>query len=85
MRKTLCEHDRLDPVQTSLFGAVITRLGRVCGMLFHVEGPRMLKNSAVWTADENRILFYDSLGVRFHEVDLSESPAPDAIPVAMVA
>jgi hypothetical protein len=43
-------------------------------MLFHVEGPRLLKTSAVWAGDEHRIMFYDSLGLKFDEVRLSESP-----------
>jgi hypothetical protein len=43
--------------------------------VFHVEGPRLLRTSAVWSADEDRILFYDSNGVRFRDVKLSESPS----------
>jgi hypothetical protein len=42
--------------------------------MFHVEGPRLLKTSAVWAGDEHRILFYDSTGARFSEVTLSEGP-----------
>jgi hypothetical protein len=32
----------------------------------------------VWSADEDRVVFYDSTGLRFHEVDLSESPVAAA-------
>jgi len=42
--------------------------------MFHVEGPRLLKTSAVWAGDEHRILFYDSVGTKFSEVKLSEGP-----------
>jgi hypothetical protein len=74
VRDTLCSHDRLDPAQTPLYQAPLRRRGRACGRLFHVEGPRLLKTSAVWSGDEHRILFYDSTGARFGEVKLSEGP-----------
>jgi len=77
VRQTLCAHDRLDPPTTPFFAAEIKRGGRVCGYLFHIEGPRLLKNSAVWTEEEHRIIFYDSTGTRYHEVRLSDSPAID--------
>lgn len=74
--QTLCRHDNLDASQTPLFQAVITRAGRPCGLFFQVQGPRLLKTYAIWAADEDRILFYDSSGVRFAEVHLSEAPNP---------
>ena len=74
VRDMLCSHDRLDPAQTPLYRAVLRRHGRACGLVFHVEGPRLLKTSAVWAGDEHRILFYDSTGTRFGEVKLSEGP-----------
>jgi hypothetical protein len=30
----------------------------------------------VWSADDDRVIFYDSTGTRFREVKLSEGPAP---------
>ncbi|HEY8505489.1 MAG TPA: hypothetical protein VIL46_12975, partial [Gemmataceae bacterium] len=78
VRETLCEHDRLDPAQTPFFRTVLTRRGQPVGGVFHIEGPRLLRTSAVWAAEEHRILFYDSTGVRFREVRLSESPDPGA-------
>jgi hypothetical protein len=77
---TLCQHDRLDPEQTPLRGALIRRSGKPCGIFFQVEGPRLLKSYAVWAAEEHRVLFYDSAGLRFAEVQLSE--APDAARLA---
>ncbi len=74
VRQTLCDHDRLDPGATPFFAAPIERGGRTCGYLFHIEGPRLMKNSALWTEDEQRILFYDSTGTRFHEIRLSDAP-----------
>ncbi len=70
----LCDKDALDPAQAPLFRTALRRGGRVCGLVFHVEGPRLLRTSAVWSADDARVIFYDSSGLRFQEVELSESP-----------
>ena len=73
---TLCERDRLDPSQVRLRQALVRRGGRVCGLFFQVEGPRLLRTYAVWAGEEHRILFYDSTGVRFAQTRLSEAPDP---------
>ena len=73
--ETLCSHDRLDPQQVALHEGTIVRSGRCCGLFFQISGPRHLKSYAVWAGEENRILFYDSGGLRFSETRLSESPA----------
>jgi hypothetical protein len=70
----LCENDHLDPTQTPLRENLITRRGRPCGLFFQVQGPRLLKNFAVWAGEENRILFYNCSGERVAETRLSESP-----------
>ena len=72
----LCHHDALDPNQTPLLQAVIARRGKPCGLMFEVRGPRLLRASAVWAGDENRLFFYDSSGMRFGDVRLSEAPDP---------
>src|SRR4051794_34710361 len=74
VHQVLCDKDALDPQQAPLFRTPLKRGGRVCGVVFHVEGPRLLRTSAVWSADADRIIFYDSTGTRFKEVKLSESP-----------
>lgn len=74
--ETLCSHDHLDPKQTPLRQAAITRSGKPCGLFFQAQGPRLLKTYAVWTGEDNRILYYDSTGVRFAETRLSEGPDP---------
>ena len=71
----LCRLDHLDPGQTPLRQTPLVRRGKPCGLVFHVEGPRLLRTSAVWTADEARVIVYDSTGKRVREVKLSESPA----------
>lgn len=79
IRDMLCSHDHLDPAQTPIYRAELKRRGTRCGFIYHVEGPRLLKTSAVWAGDENRILFYDSAGIKFSEVKLSESPMTDSV------
>jgi len=70
----LCSRDRVDPDQTSLHQAMIVRCGKPCGLFFHIRGPRLLKTHAVWAREEDRILFYDSRGLRFAETHLCEGP-----------
>ena len=72
----LCRNDNLDPCQTPLHQATITRKGKPCGLYFQVLGPRLLKNFAIWAGDENRILYYNSCGERVAETRLSEAPNP---------
>ena len=76
VHKTLCERDRLDPAHAPLFQSVIKRKNRPCGLFFHIQGPRALRNYAVWAGEEDRILFYDSKGERFAEIRLAEAPDP---------
>ncbi len=45
-------------------------------MFFQMVGPRQVRAYAVWAGEEDRILFYDSTGVRFAETRLTESPDP---------
>jgi hypothetical protein len=79
VHELLCRPDQLDPQQTPLQQAIITRRGRPCGLFFQVQGPRLLRNYAVWAGDENRILFYNSSGERIGEMRLSEAPDPRAL------
>jgi hypothetical protein len=72
----LCSHDHLDPTQTPLQQSLITRSGRKCGLFFQVKGPRLLRTYAIWAGEEDRVLFYDSTGLRFGETRLSEAPDP---------
>jgi hypothetical protein len=76
VHEQLCQCDQLDPTQTPLQQALITRRGRPCGLFFQVDGPRLLRHYAVWAGEENRILFYNSTGERVGETKLSEAPDP---------
>src|SRR5262245_61172612 len=75
VRRFLCEHDNLDPDQTAFFRTPVVRGGRVTGFVFHVEGPRLLRTSAVWAADDARLVFYDSTGQKVRAVSVPEGPA----------
>lgn len=77
--KTLCRNDNLDPTQTPLQQALITKHGKPCGLFFQVQGPRLLRNYAIWAGDENRILYYNCNGERVAETRLSEAPDPRAL------
>ncbi|MSU80321.1 MAG: hypothetical protein EXS16_19790 [Gemmataceae bacterium] len=72
----LCQQDNLDPNQTPLQQSLITRRGKPCGLFFQVQGPRLLRNYAIWAGDENRILYYNGTGERIAETRLSEAPDP---------
>jgi hypothetical protein len=74
VKRTLCGQDHLDPSQTPLLEAFISRSGKPCGLFFQARGPRLLQTHAIWAAEEHRLLFYDSSGVRFAEARLSEAP-----------
>jgi hypothetical protein len=74
--ETLCKHDQLDPEVTPFFRGLVTRAGRPCGLFFQVQGPRQVRNYALWAGEENRILFYNGIGQRFAERKLSEAPDP---------
>ena len=76
---TLCKKDNLAPTATPLLRSVILRRGKPCGLFFQVQGPRLLRNYAIWAGDENRILFYSNNGERFAETRLSEGPDPRAL------
>ena len=73
---TLCKQDALEPELSPLTRVLLTRAGRPCGAVFQVEGPRLLRTSAVWAADDHRVIFYDSTGARVRTVRLSEAPDP---------
>jgi hypothetical protein len=73
---TLCHLDHLDPAQTPIRSTPLTRNRKPCGVVFHVDGPRLLRTSAIWSADEGRVIFYNSTGERVREVKLSDGPDP---------
>ena len=75
----LCGLDHLDPAQTPILQKPLIRNRKNCGRIFHIEGPRLLRTSAIWTSDEARILFYNSQGLRVKEARLSEWPEEGSV------
>ena len=67
VHRTLCALDRLDPVQCPLSSVPLLRKGRPCGSTYQVIGPRQLRTSAIYSADDGRLLIYDSTGTRVQE------------------
>ena len=56
----LCIKDSLDYKQTPLFCTPLKQRGHECGLVFHVEGPRLCDRVPL-SADADRIIFYDSI------------------------
>jgi hypothetical protein len=78
IKDVLCEQDALDPLTTPFFRSPMVRNGRPWGYIFHVEGPRLLKSSAIWAAEADIVTFYDSTGIKTSETRLTDAPVlPD--------
>lgn len=74
----LCQQAVLEPAQVPLKTELLYRRGRPCGVLFHIEGPRQIRPSAIWVAGEQRLILYDSQGHRTREVHLQPAP-PESV------
>ena len=46
---------------------VLRKSGELCGLQFSLQGPRCVKLSAVWAADQNVVYFYDTQGQRYRK------------------
>jgi len=79
VQSRLCDFHRWEVTQTVLRRHLIRQAREVCGLLIQLEGPRAHKSCAIWAGLENRVLFYDTLGRRFAEVQLSEAPDPTSL------
>ena len=51
-----------------------------CGILFCLYGPRMVKFSAIWEKEKNRILFYGPTGKRYLQVELRNAEITLEVP-----
>ena len=70
----LCEKDKLEPDSFNISESPLRRDGMLCGMLFHLQGPRAVCLSAVWDANTATLLCYGSRGERFAEIRLDRLP-----------
>lgn len=66
----LCEKENLIREQFPLEIAPLQRGERFCGCEFALFGPRQIRLGAIWSAEENLLLLYDSRGVRFQTIKL---------------
>lgn len=69
---TLCNLEQLDAAQFPLNERNLTRAGKLCGILFSVQGPRQMKLTAVWDFLKNEIYLYDSSGTRCLQMPVPE-------------
>ena len=79
----LCETEGLEPDQVHLAEMPLRKRQRVCGLLLEMQGPRLLRKQAVWSAEEDRIFFYDGLGRRFLQVQLCPGPGLEGLSMAL--
>lgn len=70
VHEVLCQKENLLEEMFTTRIAVLMRGGAPCGRQFTLQGPRCVKLSAVWAADQNVVYFYDTRGQRYRKVDL---------------
>ncbi len=75
---SLCERENLldEQFQTQVYE--LTRGGTLCGLQFHLQGPRSVKLSAIWTIRQNVVYFYDAQGERYTKVRLPQRLSMDS-------
>lgn len=71
---TLCRYEQLELGIFPMTQRMLVRDGRPCGIHFCLHGPRNVKYTSIWETDRNSILFYNSIGERFHRTELKEAP-----------
>ena len=60
VHQVLCDKDALDRTQTPLFRTPLQKASRVVRAGLPRRRAALLRTSAVWSADDDRIIFYDS-------------------------
>lgn len=66
--RTLCQKNDFEEGVFQVTEKILTKCGKLCGVLFCLHGPRSIKLTAVWDTDTNSILFYGSTGERFKKI-----------------
>ena len=66
--RTLCQKNDFEEGVFQVTEKILTKCGKLCGVLFCLHGPRSIKLTAVWDTDNNSILFYGSTGERFKKI-----------------
>ena len=70
----LCQKENLLSDGFATRAWTLKRGGRACGLQFALQGPRCVKLSAIWVADQNVIYFYDTRGQRYRKERLPNRP-----------
>jgi len=70
VHEALCEKENLLENQFETHRSMLHKSEKVCGIHFALKGPRNLRLSAVWSADQNTVLFYDAKGERYSKTAL---------------
>jgi hypothetical protein len=70
VHEVLCQKENLLEEMFTTRATLLMRGGVRCGRQFTLQGPRCVKLSAVWAADQNVVYFYDTRGQRYRKVDL---------------
>jgi hypothetical protein len=64
--RKLCEDHRLLHEACSTSESVLRRgNSEMCGIMFHLQGPRKTLFTAVWDGEENQVFFYRDNGSRY--------------------
>lgn len=67
----LCRRENLLEEMFTTHARPLLRGGDVCGLQYLLQGPRCVKLSAVWAADQNVLYCYDANGQRYLKERLS--------------
>jgi hypothetical protein len=77
--ETFCDHYQLQIGEYRMTERILVRGGTPCGMYFCLNGPRMMRLTAIWETDRNQILFYAADGERFQKTQLIEAPRLECV------
>jgi hypothetical protein len=75
VHQALCSRENLLLEESPLNEMVLRKGDEVCGLQFFVQGPRLVRLSAVWSLDQNQLYCYDADGERYLKHQLSH-PIP---------
>lgn len=70
---TLCQRNDFEEGVFQITERLLTKCGKMCGVMFCLHGPRSVKLTAVWESEKNSIFFYGSTGERFKKTVLDNS------------
>jgi hypothetical protein len=78
VHETLCARENLLRAESRMHEFALRKGDAVCGVQFFVHGPRLVRLSAVWSADQNMLYCYDTNGERYLKLQL-QHPIPFSV------